>query len=127
MDISIKWRIVEGNPNYIGYATDVWQIGLVILYILCGHQPYQATEEDKKRWFLHRWWYNTKLLKDGQYHICSDKNVGEIWLHNYLIQLYAKERISDHLLDLLLKILTFDPRRRLNIEQIVNHKWLNEC
>ncbi len=69
------------NCHYRG--TDIWSIGLIILFILFGNQPYELSPSD----------HNAN----------SDHNVGEIWLRNYLISLYVEEKISKNLLQIVNK------------------------
>ena len=111
--------------SYTCYGNDIWSIGLIILYILFGTQPYILSNEEDNYWMLRRYWYYTKLLKNGQYDIDSDKNEGEIWIKNYLIKLYAENKISQELFDMLFtKIFHFDPRKRANPKDLWNHKWM---
>ena len=111
--------------SYICYGYDTWSIGLIILYILFGTQPYILTEEEDNYWMPDRYWYYTKLLKNGKYDMDSDKNEGEIWIKNYIIGLYAENKISGDLFDMLFSnVFHFDPRKRANPKELWNHKWM---
>eukprot|EP01083_Nonionella_stella_P283957 966541_1 len=104
--------------NYFNYGTDVWSIGLIILYILTGKNPYQLTKEEQLKYsnskkIYQQYFYYNKLLKNDKYKMDSHINKGEIWLRNYLISLYFQDKISYELFDLLHDyILIFDPRKR---------------
>ena len=111
--------------SYYCYGYDTWGIGLMILYILFGQQPYQLTDEEDNYWMVNRYWYYTKLLRNGQYDMNSDKNEGEIWIKNYIIGLYAENKISEDLFDMLFtKVFLFDPRKRANPKELWNHRWM---
>ena len=107
----IKNQIFKGKGNYFSYGYDIWSLGLIILYILFGTQPY-----DRVGWIMTpRHWYKKELLKGDKYDMDSDKNKGEIWLRNYLMDLYVNDKISQELFDLLHNhMLIFDPRERSN-------------
>ena len=119
----INNAIFKGKGNYFSYGYDIWSLGLIILYILFGTQPY-----DIEGWIMtQRYWYKKELLKGGKYNMDSDKNKGEIWLRNYLLDLYVNDKISKELFDLLHNhMLIFDPRKRSNCKVIYNHVWFDE-
>ena len=60
---------VDSTTNQFSFAADIWSLGLIILYILFGEQPYQLTEYqsqrvcrtrlEQKRYFYHHklWWW----------------------------------------------------------------------
>ena len=116
-------QIFKGKGNYFSYGYDIWALGLIILYILFGTQPY-----DPSGWIMtERRWYKIELLRGGKYDMNSDKNKGEIWLRNYLLDLYVNDKISKELFDLLHNhMLIFDPRKRSNCKIIYNHVWFDE-
>ena len=134
-----KERIIKSESyvesdyyNLVSYGADIWQMGLIILYIITGQHYYKLTpwEEAKCMWMpFHRWtdeyFYQTKLLKDDEYDMNSDSNTGEISLRNYLISLYYQDKISRNLFNLLHdEMLLFDPRKRSKCKDILNHPWL---
>ena len=117
-------QIFNGKGNYFSYGYDICQIGL--LYIITGSQPYQLNEKEKKKWNLYRYWYKKKLLKGGKYNMNSDNNEGEIWIRNYILSLYVKDKISKDLLELLDGcICIFDPRKRADCKQLYFDKWFD--
>ena len=119
--------ILRGKDNYYSNQGDIWQIGLIILYILFGNHPYILDEKEDDKWNRNWYWYYTKVLKGGKYDMDSDKNKGSIALQNYLIGLYVEEKISKDLFDLLFNyILIFDPRKRASCKDVYNHKWFDD-
>ena len=117
--------------NFFSYGMDIWQMGLVILYIITGKHYFELTTwEATKCDFLpfHKnnfgYFYETKLLQNGGYEMDSDRNKGEISLRNYLISLYYVDKISKNLFSLLHDdLLVFDPRKRAKCRDILNHPW----
>eukprot|EP01084_Bolivina_argentea_P060843 111157_1 len=140
---TIEWlppEIIPSNStfctdmNYFCYGMDIWSMGLIILFILFGKQPYQLTNEEEikyEKYSLHKkstQWYGQKLLKGAAWFCMnSDRNPGDLWLRNYLISLYFEDKISKDLLDLLHNyMLIFDPRKRAHCDKIWKHSWFDE-
>ena len=120
----------KGVYNYYTCSVDIWGIGLIILYILFGCQPYDFTEkEERKCKFLggtYSTYFHKKLLKKGKYDMDSDKNKGQLWLRNYLLAFYVQDKISKELFDLLDgNILSFDLRKRSDCGNIWKHSWFD--
>ena len=44
------------------YGTDIWSLGMVILYILFGHNPYQLSEAEQSKYS------HTKLMYTNYYY-----------------------------------------------------------
>ena len=135
------WADDSGNDRWhpYNYGIDLWDIGLLILYILFAKQPYLMTKEEIKQyddikdnfydevtrvkmdWRLH------KLLRGELYDCKSDKNKGEIWLRNHLVGLYYDHKLSLELFQLLHdQLLAFDPEKRGSCKSVYQHKWFKE-
>ena len=85
------------GEKYRGPPVDIWSCGIVLYAMLCGYLPFE--DEDN----------NNDALYDK---ICE----GKFEIPNY---------ISEKARDLLNKILTTDPKKRLTIYQIKNHPWFS--
>ena len=85
------------GEKYRGPPVDIWSCGVVLYAMLCGYLPFE--DEDN----------NNDALYDK---ICE----GKFEIPNY---------ISEKARDLLNKILTTDPKKRLTIYQIKNHPWFS--
>ena len=85
------------GEKYRGPPVDIWSCGVVLYAMLCGYLPFE--DEDN----------NNDALYDK---ICE----GKFEIPNY---------ISEKARDLLNKILTTDPNKRLTIYQIKNHPWFS--
>ena len=133
---SIEWNAPEVWPwppgvysdiNAFNYGNDIWDIGLLILYILFGHQPFQLTEEELKgvpQCDLWKTWYQLRIYC---YDHESDHNRGEILIRNFLISAYFNDKITKELFELLHDhILVFDYQKRWNVKQIMNHPWFQQ-
>jgi len=113
----------NGSNNKIYPQFDVWCIGLVILYMVIGQNPFELTLEECKQNKLYsleagkKYWFHQKLLKF---------NENNQWSH-YLNFLHKKNKISLDLLDLLLNhMLVFDVKKRSNSKNVLKHKWFKD-
>ena len=84
----LKGEIYKGN------TVDIWSIGVVLYFMLCGYLPFQDTD-------------NTKLYKK----IIQ----GQITIPMH-VSIQARE--------LLYKLMEINPRKRINVAQIKRHSWI---
>ena len=83
------------GKRYDGAKVDVWSCGVVLFALLCGYLPF----EDPDTNIL----YSKILSADYQ----------------------LAEHVSAEATDLLDKILTVDPNKRITIKEIRSHPWFN--
>ena len=79
---------------YKGSTVDIWSIGVVLFFMICGYLPFQ--DED-----------NPKLYK-------------KIIQGNYSIPMH----VSTQGRELLYNLMNVNPRKRINISQIKRHAWV---
>lgn len=128
------------DKNKYSFSSDIFSLGLVLLFTLFGEQPLDITEEEKRKYAqnddyfaddenhkndemqenlkndlkrkMYEDWYYNKLLKS------------ENMIKNYLVKLYYDNKISMNLFELLYDgMLVYDPRKRWDAEKIYNSKW----
>ena len=81
---------------YDPYLTDIWSSGVVLYIIVSGFFPFRGTNENELR----------KNIIEGNYPKLID--------------------ISDNLKDLLNKMLEINPNKRISLDEIIKHPWLND-
>eukprot|EP01084_Bolivina_argentea_P131432 231987_1 len=93
-------------------STDLWNIGLIILFILFKKQPFQFAESKKKGF-----WTDFFGL-----------NLTEIELIQYLVNLKKQCLISNKLYKLLrYRLLVYDNKKRMNsVEELYDSSWFDD-
>jgi calcium-dependent protein kinase len=98
---------VVGSPYYVapevlrqsyGKEIDIWSAGVILYILLCGVPPFWADNEEG---------VFVEILK------CKIDFVREPW-----------PSISDSAKDLVEKMLTEDPKRRITAAQVLEHPWI---
>ena len=97
--ILAKMRKIDNNQSF-GYdqKADIWSLGTVCYEILIGTPPFDANSYDDL----------VNKIKSGNYKIPSDLNL-------------SREAIS-----FINGMLQYDPKERLNIDQLANHNFLKK-
>ena len=90
----------EVLANNYNETCDIWSSGVLMYCLLCGHFPFEGESEEE---------IVTKIL--------SDKVEFDIESFN---------GISDEAKDLISKCLIYDPNKRINIHQALNHRFFND-
>ncbi|CAM9234655.1 unnamed protein product [Ectocarpus fasciculatus] len=98
-----------GTPFYVapemlknvpyGTSADMWSVGVTIYVLLAGKPPFY--DRDQKKMF--------RAIKSGNYNFDD-----EFW-----------QEVSDDAKDLITKLLTVDPTRRMTASEACKHPWLN--
>jgi calcium-dependent protein kinase len=101
------YKDVVGSPYYVapevlrqsyGKEIDIWSAGVILYILLCGVPPFWADNEEG---------VFVEILK------CKIDFVREPW-----------PSISDSAKDLVEKMLTEDPKRRITAAQVLEHPWI---
>ena len=95
------------TKGYEGFPVDIWSSGISLYIMLSGTLPFN-------------------LKNNGSSDMSEESNNNNIELQYSIINKEPKkiEKISDEARDLLRGLLNKNPKKRLNIEQILNHPWL---
>lgn len=89
-------EMILGN-EYEGLGVDLWSSGIILYAMVCGCLPFEDSTADEETLFK-------KIVS------------GKFILPKYL---------SNQVKDLLSKILVTDPKKRIKLEDIKKHPWLN--
>ena len=84
------------HNGYKGPACDIWSAGVTLYYMLAGEQPFKAGSISELE----------KIIKAGDF-----KEI---------------EGVSKEANNLISKILQVNPKSRLSLDEILNHKWLDK-
>ncbi len=85
------------DQGYEGFAVDIWSAGVALFAMLCGTVPFKS----KNMHDLH------KLIMKGKFNF--------------------KESLTEEAKDLLQRMLECDPRKRITIEEILDHPWMRDA
>ena len=100
-------KTVVGTPYYIApevlrkkydKSCDLWSVGVIAYILLCGYPPFNGATNDET---------HSCVLK-GRYHFPR-----EDW-----------NDISREAMDFIVRLLQSDPRKRMTVEQAINHPWI---
>eukprot|EP00484_Ammonia_sp_Unknown_P002503 CAMPEP_0197076212 /NCGR_PEP_ID=MMETSP1384-20130603/211998_1 /TAXON_ID=29189 /ORGANISM="Ammonia sp." /LENGTH=626 /DNA_ID=CAMNT_0042515065 /DNA_START=161 /DNA_END=2041 /DNA_ORIENTATION=- len=111
-----EWSPYQSVKSYIDGKVDIFSLGLTILILLCGEQPFLCPTAVKQQLQKENPTINIK-----QFVYETMMNNGELMLGHFLKQLAPN--IDADLYDLLQSMLAFNPQQRFDIEQVIQHQW----
>ncbi|XP_062540823.1 ribosomal protein S6 kinase alpha-5 [Armigeres subalbatus] len=104
-------EVFEGR-SYALESSDLWSLGVILYTMLCGQAPFTP-----RQFFGH-----TNLASSAkQMEIIMDK----IRRGSFDLAASAWENVSEEAKDLVKRLLTVDPDRRITMEQLLVHEWLD--
>lgn len=95
-------EVVGGVPVINPFASDVWSLGICLLYILIGFPPVEYALDADVRY---------QYIRDGRL--------------KQLLQTWGLS-LSDNVLDLIQQLLQVNPLHRPSLDKILSHPWLQE-
>jgi calcium-dependent protein kinase len=84
--------------NELNEKCDIWSIGVIAFILLSGRPPFDGKDNDEI----------FKRIKQGHYSLSTPEWKG----------------VSHDAIDLVKKLLTFDPHKRISAEQALKHFWI---
>ena len=94
-------EVIEQKDSFDGFAIDLWSVGVVLFVMLVGMAPWKWAHPSDKRF--------SKISEDGGLKDLVDK---------------MKLSISDGACDLLQRMLRRNVRKRLSLDDILEHPWV---
>lgn len=91
----------DKNHGYDPIKHDIFSLGVFLFVIRIGMFPYSN--------------YN---MSDQNYYLLSKNKFDEYW------EYFNKYNLSEEFKDLISKLLCFDPNKRLSVDEILKHKWI---
>ena len=87
------------GKKYDGNLSDIWSLGIILYFMIFNELPFYDNDFDRL----------SKKIIEGKYNIPRDK----------------KDLVGKDVIDLIHKILKTEPKKRIKIKEIMNHKWFN--
>jgi len=87
------------NNNY-DEKCDLWSIGVILYILLCGYPPFNGSNDEQI----------IKKVKEGKYRTDEEE-----W-----------ENISNDAIDIINKLLQYEPHNRISAAEALQHKWIRE-
>ena len=99
---------IRQNQVYDGRKTDIFSMGVVLFTIVVGYFPFSSAD-----------------LKDQFYDFLNNGTRNDNGINDAYWETLKASELSTEFKDLMQQILTIDASKRLTIEQIREHPWLN--
>lgn len=89
-------ELFDDDVSYVGPAVDIWSLGATLFMMVTGHPPWNADNEIE---------LSNKIQRDE-------------------LVFPDDQPIGPHLQNLLRRMLTKDPKRRITLDQVMEHAWI---
>jgi len=96
-------EVLSGKPTFDPFVSDVWSLGICLLYMLMGFPPIERASADDVRF---------QYLRDGRL--------------RELLQHWDVSHLSDSVLDIIQQMLRVSPQDRVSVDNLLRHPWLQE-
>ncbi|KAJ7992362.1 hypothetical protein DPEC_G00277730 [Dallia pectoralis] len=110
LDPATPLKVMHGTPEFVapeviafepvGFATDMWSIGVICYLLLSGESPFQGNNEEE----------TLTLVTRAQWEFDEE----------------SFEEITDQAKDFISSLLNKEPRRRMSCEEALLHPWIAE-
>uniref|UniRef100_A0A3P8YUY9 Myosin, light chain kinase 5 n=1 Tax=Esox lucius TaxID=8010 RepID=A0A3P8YUY9_ESOLU len=110
LDPATPLKVMHGTPEFVapevigyepvGFATDMWSIGVICYILLSGESPFQGNSEEE----------TLALVTRAQWEFDEE----------------SFEEITDQAKDFISSLLNKEPRRRMSCEEALVHSWIAE-
>ena len=99
------------DQGYNGFKVDMWSAGVCLYAMLIGSVPFKASTMSALQ----------DLILNGKYDFKFQTNANSNKLNNPKA---ATSLLSEEVQDLISKLLTVDPNKRLSAQEALQHPWL---
>jgi len=103
-------RAISSVRGYDGFLADVWSLGVCLFAIHLGFFPFEQADPEAD-------WRARRVVEAQRRGESSMQTIFSFYPHKPLA-------LSPSLLQLLDKMLLFDPSRRISLAEVAQHKWL---
>lgn len=93
-------EVYSGKPMVDPFASDIWSMGICLLYMLIGFPPIEHASADDVRF---------QYVRDGR--------LKELLQHWDIV-------LSENVMDLIQSMLKISPHDRVSVDQLLTHSWL---
>ena len=113
-------EIIKGEI-YNGFKIDVWASGIILFAMLCGYLPFDDDEEEEKEDDSK----NKKYFSQSNTNSKEEKSEDNEILFQKILEgkIEFPEYLSENAVDLIKKMLVVDPEDRIEIKDIIKHKF----